>query len=81
MQTIRIPKVKTLLNERPEGMSYEEYRQRLKEQKQFLHGYWKEEGIGANGQKIRSFVMGRLSGTFVPSAMYKNSRDPKIVIG
>lgn len=73
MAQIKIPRVKILLNERPKGMSYTEYRERLKAQKKFLHGY-KDPETGAH-------MMGRLEGVLIPSSKYKNSAEPRVVIG
>lgn len=71
MAQITIPKTRILINERPDDMTREEYREKRIEQKAYLNGYW--EG--------RTYHMGRLDGILIPSYMYKNKNEPEIVIG
>lgn len=71
MAQITIPKTRILINERPDDMTREEYREKRIEQKAYLNGYW--EG--------KTYYMGRLDGMLIPSYMYKNRNEPEIVIG
>ena len=72
MAQITIPKTRILINERPDDMTREEYREKRIEQKAYLNGYW-EGG--------KTYHMGRLDGILIPSYMYKNKNEPEIVIG
>lgn len=65
-----------ILNERPEGMDYETYRQKRKEQCQKLRGF--NATIPNVGIK---HVMGRLEGILISSSQWTNSRNVQIVIG
>ena len=68
--TIEVPKVGDLITKRPEGIDFEEYKRKQREQDMYLHGY------NAAGRHI----MGRLEGIFIPSYQYKNGRNPQILI-
>ena len=74
--TIEVPKVGDLITKRPEGMDFEEYKRKLREQDMYLHGY--SETSIETGKKIH--VMGRLNGIFIPSHQYKNGKNPQILI-
>lgn len=71
---VNVGKVGEILNERPEGMSYEDYRVKRKEQTMMLKGY--NTFVG----KERVHVMGRLEGVHIPSGSWTNSKDVKVVI-
>ena len=77
--TIEVPKVGDLITKRPEGMDFEEYKRKRREQDLYLHGY-SETFIGAGGHTERSHIMGRLDGILIPSHQYKNGRNPQILI-
>lgn len=77
--TIEIPKVGDLITKRPEGMDFEEYKRKRREQDLYLHGY-SETFIGADGHIGRRHIMGRLDGILIPSHQYKNGRNPQILI-
>lgn len=74
--TIEVPKVGDLITKRPEGMDFEEYKRKLREQDMYLHGY--SETSTETGRKIH--IMGRLDGKLIPSHQYKNGRNPQILI-
>ncbi len=73
MVTIKIAKVNSLLNERPEGMDFETYKALRKEQNLKLHGFRGPDG---------KYVPGRLDGVLIPAHIYHghSSRDFQIVI-
>ena len=77
--TIEVPKVGDLITKRPEGMNFEEYKRKQREQDMYLHGY-SETFIGADGRTERRHIMGRLEGVLIPSHQYKNGRNPQILI-
>lgn len=78
MKPIFLPRVKILLTKRPDDMTYEEFRARLRAQKRFLRGYWEEPDTDTKG--IRQYRMGRLDGIVIPPSLYKNSKDPLVVL-
>ena len=71
MAQITIPKTRILINERPDDMTREEYREKRIQQKAYLNGYWED----------KTYHIGRLDGILIPSYMYKNKNEPEIVIG
>ena len=77
--TIKVPKVGDLITKRPEGMNFEEYKRKQREQDMYLHGY-SETFIGADGHTGHRYIMGRLDGILIPSHQYKNGRNPQILI-
>lgn len=68
--TIEVPKVGDLITKRSEGMDFEEYKRKRREQDLYLHG------CNTAGRHI----MGRLDGILIPSHQYKNGRNPQILI-
>lgn len=68
--TIEISKVGDLITKRPEGMDFEEYKRKRREQDMYLHGCNTDGG----------HIMGRLDGILIPSHQYKNGRNPQILI-
>lgn len=75
MLKVNVGKFGDIITSRPQGMSYEDYRQKRKEQHLKLHGY---NTIVGNE---RVHVMGRLEGIFIPSEKWTNSKEVKVVIG
>lgn len=79
MLKVNIKEFGEILNERPKGMSYEEYRAKRKKQRLKLRGY---NITVMDGDKfIKKYVMGRLEGVLIPSAQWTNSRDVVVIIG
>lgn len=68
--TIEVPKVGDLITKRPEGMDFEEYKKKQREQDLYLHG----------GNVAGQRIMGRLDGILIPAHQYKNGRNPQILI-
>ena len=80
MAQITIPKTRILINERPDDMTREEYREKRIEQKAYLNGYWEDKTDHMGRLVGKTYHMGRLDGILIPSYMYKNKNKPKIVI-
>lgn len=68
-----------IMNERPEGMSFDEYRKKRKEQCMKLRGY--NITVMDGGMPVKKHVTGRLEGILIPSAQWTNSRNVVVVIG
>lgn len=79
MLKVNVGKFGEILNERPKGMSYEEYRAKRKEQCLKLRGY--NITVMDGNKPIKRHVMGRLEGVLIPSAQWTNSRDVVVIIG
>lgn len=71
-KNINIDSFGEILNERPKGMSFEDYKVKRKEQTLRMKGFWN------NASGVRQYVMGRLDGILIPS--HTNSRDFNVVI-
>lgn len=78
---IRIERFEDILTKRPEGMSYEDYRIKRKEQQMKLRGY---NIVNTNPLTCKAMpkihIMGRLEGVVIPSEEWTNSRDYRRVI-
>lgn len=79
MLKVNVGKFGEILNGRPDGMKYEEYRAKRKEQCLKLRGY--NITVMENNKPIKKHVMGRLEGVLIPSSQWTNSRDVVVVIG
>lgn len=79
MLKVNVGKFGEILNGRPDGMKYEEYRAKRKEQCLKLRGY--NIMVMENNKPIMKHVIGRLEGVLIPSSQWTNSRDVVVVIG
>lgn len=79
MLKVNVGKFGEILNGRPDGMKYEEYRAKRKEQCLKLRGY--NITVMENNKPIKKHVIGRLEGVLIPSSRWTNSRDVVVVIG
>jgi len=78
MKTIKIPRVKSLLTARPEGMDFETYKELRKEQKKMLHGRNETVLMGATPRKVH--YPGRLDGVTIRPEDWTNSQQCQVVI-
>lgn len=75
MLQVRVGKFGEILNARPKGMTFKDYKKARKEQTLRLKGYNTIVG------KDKVHVMGRLEGILIPSEKWTNSRDTLIILG
>lgn len=75
MRTYEVKRVGELLTKRPEGMTYEEYREKRKEQNLMLKG----RTIRKDGMEYK--IAGRLDcAVCIPSNEWKNSQFNQVVL-